>query len=257
MIQAIPLFQEAHLLRRTMLEALSDYAYLANQYKYLGYADGILSGCGLKTTQDTIIVEEGLVLYEGQVFLLKEPMSVNYHPTNRTTVLKLCFSDEMRDANFIYREAELQLAAETTCRKGELELCRFKLQEGARLRCQYQDFEDRSTEFDTLNRVYVPYAAMGGSTLAREITENFAKEMLAVEEISELDVLFCMQILGQSEPVGREALRVYLERRNKRELADASNHGIYQGLVKVLREAKGLEEPEKVQGKKKWTLMVE
>ena len=45
MRQVIPLFQDAHILRKSMLEALSDHAYLGGQLLYKGWGDGILSGC--------------------------------------------------------------------------------------------------------------------------------------------------------------------------------------------------------------------
>ena len=180
LVQAVPVFQDAHILRRSMLEALSDYAFLTNQYLYKGYADGILAGCGLTTTKDAAILNEGVVLFEGQLFLVKEPMAVNYHPTNVLNVLRLKFSDVMRDANFIYREVDMQLSDSVEEKKGEMELCRFTLQEGAELRCRYRDFEDRNTDYDTLNQVHAPYAAYGGSTLAPDIVRNFAEEMLDI-----------------------------------------------------------------------------
>lgn len=257
LVQAIPLFQDAHLLRRSMLEALSDYAFLTNQYLYKGYSDGILSGCDLTTTEDTIVLNEGVVLYGGQLFLIKEPMSVEYHPTNIITVLKMRFSDEMRDANFIYREVEMILNKQTEVQKGEIELCRFKLQEGARLRYQYQDFEDRNTEFDTLNVIHAPFAAPGKSTLSSDITKSFAKQMLLMDSISALDEMFCIQILSQERAINKEALKAYLERRNKAELEDCSNLGIYRELSRILKEGNGRKNTVQAQVKKEWRLTVE
>lgn len=257
LVQAIPLFQDAHLLRRSMLEALSDYAFLTNQYLYKGYSEGILAGCNLTATEDTIVVNEGIVVYGGQLFLIKEPMSVSYYPTNVTTILKMRFSDEMRDANFIYREVEMVLTKQTEVQKGEIELCRFKLQEGARLRYRYQDFEDRNTEFDTLNIIHAPFAAPGKSTLSSDITKSFARQMLLSESISYLDEMFCIQILSQERAINREALRIYLERRNKIELDDCSNLGIYKELSKILKEGNNKRSREKAQAKKEWRLTVE
>lgn len=257
LVQAIPLFQDAHLLRRSMLEALSDYAFLTNQYLYKGYSEGILSGCNLTTTEDTIVVNEGIVIYGGQLFLIKEPMSVEYYPTNNTTVLKMRFSDEMRDANFIYREVEMILTRQKEVQKGEIELCRFKLQDGARLRYQYQDFEDRNTEFDTLNLIHAPFAAPGKSTLSPDITKSFARQMLSLDSISDLDEMFCIQILSQERAINKEALKVYLERRNKAELEDRSNLGIYRELSRILKEGSSRKSKEKIQSKKEWRLTVE
>lgn len=257
LVQAIPLFQDAHLLRRGMLEALADYTFLFQENMYGGYADGILAGCELTTTKDAIILNQGVLLFEKRPYLLKEPMMTAYHPTNNLTVLKLKFSDEMRDPNYIYREMELVFSEQTRIQKGEMELCRFTLQEGAQLRYQYRDFEDRNTIYDTLNRVYVPYASFGGSTLAPEITRSFAAEMLELSNITDFDALFCMQLLGQNQPVGAEALRAYLRRKEQREFMGTSNIEIYMGLAEVLKKALGECHPETGERRKKWRVTVE
>lgn len=256
LVQAIPVFQDAHILRRSMLEALSDHALLTNQFLYKGYADGILAGCGLTTTKDAVILNEGVLLYEGQLFLVKEPMMVNYHPTNVLNVLRLRFSDVMRDANFIYREVDMQLGDSVEMQKGEMELCRFTLQEGAELRYRYRDFGDRNTDYDTLNQVHAPYAAYGGSTLAPDIVRNFAEESLEIPGISDYDALFCMQILQQgSRPVPRAALRAYVRKKGKQ--TEDSNLGIYLALAEILREQKGMPAEKPEERKKKWRVTVE
>lgn len=257
LVQAIPLFQDAHLLRRSMLEALSDYTFLVQGYLYKGYSDGILSGCELTTTKDTIVLNEGIVLFAGQLLLIKEPMTVSYYPTNTTTVMKLCLSGEMRDANFIYREAEVKLTQQKEIQAGEMELCRFKLQEGARLRYHYQSFEDRDTEFDTLNRIHVPYAAVGGSTLAPDIVKSFARELLEMDEVTELDSMLAVQILSQERSISREALKAYILCKNGAEPGDASNLGIYKALSGILQSGSQKSNGATVQEKREWRLMVE
>lgn len=257
LVQAIPLFEDAHLLRRSMLEALSDNAILINQYLYKGYSDGILSGCELTATEDTIVLNEGIILLKSQIFLIKEPMSVCYSPTNTTTVMKLCFSNEMRDANFLYREAEVVLTRQTELQKGEIELCRFKLQEGARLRYHYQSFEDRNTEFDTLNRIHVPYAAKGKSTLAPDIVKSFAKELLSMDFISDLDRMFGIQILSQERTIGKDALQAYLLYKRGLDLSEASNLEIYKELSKILLEEGKGKRHEEAQKRREWRLKLE
>jgi hypothetical protein len=256
--QATPIFQEAHILRKTMMEALSDYVFLTDRFFYKGYGDGILAGCELTTTRDTIVLNEGVILYDGQLFLIKEPMSVTYYPTNTTTVLKLCFSDAFRDENFIYQEMDLLLTEQTGMKRGELELCRFKLQEGAYLRYQYQNFEDRSTEFDTLNTIHAVYSAKGESTLSLEIVQEFASEMLKADSLSDLDAMFCLQLLGASKPVNKAMLVSYIECRDKKQLKERSNDVIYQELVRILKEAvQGRKFETGMQGKKRWRMNIE
>ncbi|MGN0304667.1 MAG: hypothetical protein ACI4D2_00770 [Lachnospiraceae bacterium] len=257
-VQAIPIFKDIHLLRKSMLEALSDHTFLASQFLYKHYGDGIMAGCELTTTENAIILNEGLIFFEGQMFLIKEPMSINYYPTNTTTVLKVHFSEQMQDGNFTYREIQLMLTAQAEIQKGEIELCRFKLQEGARLRYEYQDFEDRDTEFDTLNTIYAPHSAKGGSTLSPAILQHFAKEMLKEEELSELDQCICLQLMGQDRPINKDMLVAYLQLSAKRKPEDTSNHAVYRGLLQILKEVKGEGKGKKEDvGRKKWRMMVE
>lgn len=257
MMQVIPLFQDAHILRKSMLEALSDHACLAGQLLYKGYGNGILSGCGLTTTSDDIVLNEGIVFFDEEMLLIKEPMSVPYYPTDTTTVLKLHISDKIKEENFICRRIGLKLTEETASGEGELELCRFKLQKGARLRFLYQDFEDRNTEFDTLNMIHAAYAAKGGSTLSPEILRAFAEEMLGAGELTDFDALFCLQLLGQERPPGLDMVAVYVERRDKKRMREISNAAIYGELVRILREVKRGEKTEEGKEKKRWKLRVE
>ena len=256
--QAIPLFQDAHLLRREMLQALSDHAFMANQLLYKGYANGILSGCELTTTSDTIILNEGVIFFEGQMFLIRSPLSVEYYPTNKTMLLKVQFSEQRTDDNFIYREVDIALGDNINLGAGEIELCRFKLQEGARLRYQYQDFEDWNTEYDTLNVIHAAYSAKGESTLSPEILKAYAGEMLELEQLSELDTMFCIQVLEQERPMSKAALVAYLQRRNKVVLRERANLAIYRELAKILKvEKHGIGAGETKTVRTRWKLMVD
>ncbi|MBD5552691.1 MAG: hypothetical protein HDQ96_16245 [Lachnospiraceae bacterium] len=256
-VQAIPVFQDIHILRKSMLETLSDYTFLTDRLRYKGYGNGILAGCELTTTGDSIVLNEGIIFFEEQMFLIKEPISIIYHPTNTTIVLKICFSDQVEKDNFICREIDLMLTEEMLCKKGELELCRFKLQEGAKLRFLYQDFGDRNTEFDTLNTIYAPYSVKGGSTLSPDILREFAEEMLKTEELSVIDELFGLQILGKERPTDLKTLASYLERRDRKKMQEISNIAIYKELARILREVKYGEKAETGSVKKRWNIMVE
>ena len=257
-VRAVPEFREVHILRKSMLESVADYAFLGNQLLYRGYGDGILSGCELTTTRDTIVLNEGVILYGEELYLLKEKMSISYYPTNTTVVLKLCFSEEIRDESFRSRDVRLLLTEETEERRGELELCRFKLQEGARLRYEYQDFEDRDTEFDTLNTIYSPYSTKGGSSLSPDILHEFAMELLKEKNISETDRCVCFQILAIDRAINRTMLTAYIENRRKKDMKHASNHEIYRELVKILKEVReGRQGQAGEREEKKWRMMVE
>lgn len=254
--QIFPLFQSGNILRQEMLEAISDYSYRFGELLYAGYADGIVSGCQLTTTQDAIILNPGILCFHGKLFLVKEPEATPYHPTNRVSVLKACYSGEVRTQSCIAYEMELGLFEDPAEKEGQIELCRFKLQPGAYLRCDYVDFEDRGTEYDTLNTIHSPYAAEGRSTLNPEITRAFATEMLCYPLENTIDVHFCLELLAHSEPVSAQAIGAYVKLREGKNVN--TNKDLYAGLLKILSGVKsGNHQMEKTVNRRPRTIFVD
>lgn len=255
--QIFPLFREGYLLRTQMLEAFTDYSFRFGELLYTGYANGIISGCQLTTTSDSIIVHPGLVLFYGKVFYIKEPMPVSYAPTDELRILKIQYMGEEKTESMIRYEMELSLDADPGQREGQIELCRFTLQQGAYLRYQYQDFEDWGTEYDTLSMVNAQYASPGRSTLHPGLTKAFAREMLSCAPENQTDINFCLGILSRGEPVCAEALTAYISLRSGRTMADVGNAGIYGGLLDILREVKSGEGQKKSAGKRHRSILVD
>jgi len=91
-------------------------------------------------------------------------------------MLKLRFLPQSESKDFILFKTDIFLDDTTELREDEMEICRFKLKAGSRLRQDYVDFHDLNTEFDTLNILHVPYAGMDLPTIAPYVTRYFAKE---------------------------------------------------------------------------------
>lgn len=238
-VRAFPLFDKGAILRADMMAELASYAYLFGDILYDGYSDGILSGCRLTTTKDTIVVNPGIIRYAGKNFLIKDPIYMAYSPTNSTTILKMNFLGENRSARFITYDAEVVLDKSSAVREGQIELCRFKLQPGAQLRYKYVDFEDRSTEYDTLNTLHVPYSSKERSTLSPEITYDYARELSGANPKNNLDVTFCLQAMDRSRPVAADTIALYLTSRLGGSIEDfTTNEALYDGLNQILAAAK-------------------
>lgn len=238
-VRAFPLFHKGAILRADMMTELAGYAYLFGDILYDGYSDGILSGCRLTTTKDAIVVNPGIIRYAEKNFLIKEPIYAAYSPTNSTAILKMNFLGENRSAQFITYDAEVVLDKTAAVREGQLELCRFKLQPGAQLRYKYVDFKDRSTEYDTLNTLHVPYSSKERSTLSPEITYDYAKELSGTNPKDNLDVTFCLRAMDRSRPVAADAIALYLASRLDGGTDDfTTNEALYDGLNQILTAAK-------------------
>lgn len=238
-VRAFPLFHKGAILRADMMAELASYAYLFGDILYDGYSDGILSGCQLTTTKDTIVVNPGIIRHAEKNFLIKDPIYVAYSPTNSTIILKMDFLGENRSAQFITYDAEVVLDKAAAVREGQIELCRFKLQPGAQLRYKYVDFKDRSTEYDTLNTLHVPYSSKERSTLSPEITYDYAKELSRTNPKDNLDVAFCLRAMDRSRPVAADTIALYLAARLDGSTDDfTTNEALYDGLNQILTAAK-------------------
>lgn len=227
------MFEQTHILKIPMLTELRDYAYEYGRLCYEGFSNGIVSGCAISTTKDTITLNRGMIRYGENLYLITEPISLAYYPTDVWTVFKLEFKDEIRRDGYIYREVETALTDRLSFRGEEMELCRFKLKAGARLRMEYVDFTDRGTEFDTVNTIHAPFAAFGKSSISPDITRAFAMEASPCA-LAPIDAAFAMQALAAAGAMNRDAIILYIAEKLKREIAEYTNQEIFASLKTIL-----------------------
>lgn len=255
-VRAFPQFSGGNILRNEMLLSLRGYAELGDLL-YEGYGDGILSGCKLTTTRETIEVGRGVIVYKGKLLMLKEPIQVPYYPTDTLCACKLVFSAEHIKDNVLYQEVEAVITEDVDAQDG-IELCRFTLQPGAILRSQYVDFEDRSTEYDTLNTIYSPFSVLNGNTLSLSIIRIFAFEMLKFSAIETMDKVFCMQVLGAQQAIPLDSIFAYVSLRIEKSMESASatsNYLIYEDLLKILKHVKlGIDPSDDKKYRPQWKL---
>ena len=234
--QKYPQFERLHVLRTEALCSIRDRAFDIFPLFMEHYGDGIISGCQPVTTSDTITLSAGIILYNNFFYLIKEPMSVEYAPTEEYMMMKIIFDPELETENFIQRNVNLILTHDMEIASNEIEICRFKLKKGAVLRTKYTDFFDMVTEFDTVNIVNAPYAAIGGHTLSPEILRTFATEARDFE-LGEEDFNFCFNALS-GRRISSAQISLYIEHRLKTELKTPANQNLYDNLCLILREIK-------------------
>ena len=235
--QRYPLLEDLHVLRTAALTSIRDRAFDALPLYYEEYSDGIVSGCRISVNHDSLTVEPGIIRHGGFMYFLRQPMPVTYAPTEEYMVLKMRFGMPQETESFLERSLRLVLSPDMDVHPDEMELARFKLKSGAILRTKYTDFFDRVTEFNTVDFIHSPYAAIGRSTLHPEIVASFAKEAV-IYNLTTLDEAFCLTAL-QNLPVSYEQVAFYIRQRLKQETADFDNEGLYQGLCSILRELQG------------------
>lgn len=236
----VPLFTRGNILTKEMLEALKEYAVKSGELSYIGYSDGILRGCNITTTEDLITLNQGIMIFNEIAYYITEPMTIEYHPTNEWNVLKASLQGEVRTDNFISRKIELTLVAENQVSEDDIEICRFKLQKGARLRYKYKDFKDLSTEYDTINELNSKWAAFKETSISPKILQAFYEETVKSSLTDMQDISFFQLISNlKGEAVNRATLSMYICNKIGKEYQLCSNKEIYDGLREALRQLKG------------------
>ena len=221
-------------LKKEMMVCLRDIALDEQDIRYYQYTDGIVMGCDLAEESMKIGLINGIVKFGGRLYKLKEKTLVPYKPTDEWTVLKLRFGTKLPDKEYIHYAAELVLDANMEIKPNELEMGRFKLKKGSRLRTVYKDFWDMVTEYDTVNLVHVRQSAPHFSTLSPAITINFAREAFRYAGTNPLDAAFCTACLASEATIGRELITRYICTRLDRKYGEMSNVELYEGLADIL-----------------------
>ncbi len=256
--QAIPLFQSGNLLTKEMLTAIRDYSFGFSELMVKGYGNGILKGCKINVTGNRLGISPGMIVYEENLYLLTLPLSEIYHPSEQLSIFKIRFKDEIRTQSFIYKELEVIITEDTTLLPQDIEICRFKLQKGSKLRLDYTSFEDRQTEYDTVNGTHGPFATYGGISLSPEITLDFARRLMQCINLTPLDLNFCMMALNTNGmALSGELVSTYLKNKLERDEDIRTPHEMYQQLAYILRNTQQNLGDNKMSGRRRSKIMVD
>lgn len=234
---AEPLFQKGRVLKRESLEALRNFPAGLARLGLSDWADGILYGFDITYEADkqepehaAVVIDAGAVWYQGQVVLTeRETIPFRAYEQQITACLRL--HPAVNTEDFYVRPLELRLKnAEPS--GNEMELGRFRLSEGARLRKDYRDLRDCRTTYNTLDITQMPYAGPGGVTVSPVLLRMFARMVLAQTDAAQMDVPFALLCLNQA-PVARECLLRYICRRLGEPFRELSHNEIYERLVRI------------------------
>lgn len=236
----IPIFTEGNILTGEMLEEMKEYMVGFAKLSYIEYGKGILKGCNLTAADSHITLHPGIVICFQEPILITVPVEIPYDPVNRWTALKLEVDKEYESRSWSVRNMSLNLTEDLETKENTIELCRFRLQKGAKLRTEHREFKDCNTEFDTINQIYSEWAAYKETSFSPEILRNYAEELMKSEITNPLDMVFVQQIFNNhGEPLERKAIQMYLSQRLGEAVQEWSNVEIYNRLAKVLEKVKG------------------
>ncbi|MWC31388.1 DNA and RNA helicase [Paenibacillus sp. MMS18-CY102] len=231
-----PNFHRGRILKTEMLESLRDYPRSLAGLLWTEYSDGIVVGAEIRTDGDVLVVSRGIVKWGDRLYTLEEDIRVPYEANGRETAVKLRFHEPVTRSDIVYCETQIVADPDVAIRRDELELARFKLKEGARLRLDYTSFEDMTTEYNTLNLIHRQHIGRKRHTLSPAVTRYFATELLKSGTTDPYDVSFAMQCLNGST-VDRELIELYAANRLRSDRKPYDNAQLHRMLGRILDEA--------------------
>lgn len=233
-----PLFDSGRILKSAMLEDLRDYPREFASIKYGGYSNGIIAGCSIDVIDNFIVIKKGILKYKENIYMLSKDYPIKYENNNVLTSLKIKFLPVNNAGEYVKNETEIYLSEKIENEDYEMELCRFKLRTGAKLRREYVGFKDFSTEFDTVNIINTPFAAYGSPSLSPYILRSFGLEMLKCSLSESFDISFAMLCVQSKEAIEKDIIISYIVNKLNTEDREYSNEEIYDYLAQILESAK-------------------
>lgn len=235
----MPMFMKGNLLTQDMLNALKEYELQISESYFAGYSDGIITGLDIQVTKGVIYIGKGIVKYQNRLFFIPDNTTVQIQPIDAWQTVRLVFGDIEITKTFAEQDMEIEVSRNTQHEEKSIEICRVRLQDGARLRSDYRNFEDMKTEFDTVNVIEAQWAAYGKESISPVILREFAKEAEKCTLGNQQDMMFVQQILNQNgKALNRELIEFYLNNRQEKKNPQYTNIEIYQGLCNVLKQIK-------------------
>lgn len=242
-MQAIyPIFEQDRILKKEALTAVRDYSYDQLNLMYQEYAPGLLTGGKLTVRENELELSPGILKWQNRILLITEPERIPYTATNCMQYLKARIDIDDSLPDLITYIVTLLLDQSEVCGEHDIELCRFHLRQGAKLRGQYKDFYDLETEYDTINLICAKWGGIGGNTLPPFITQYFADEILKASGKRAEDAAFAYVCLNQTTGIAPAILRQYVnawEAGNGREADQPyrTSLELYRGLCDILHTA--------------------
>ena len=233
-----PIYTRGRIMTREILETMRDVSFDIPYVHYMNHTDGMIIPCSIKVTENTLIIGKGLMKWQDKLYIMTEPVTVDYYPTEEWRVLKIKFLPQTESKDFTLFDTEIFLDENIRIGEDEMEIGRFKLKAGSRLRQNYVDFHDLNTEFDTLNVILTPFAGIGSSTISPHITRHFAREAYPHTISMPFDNGFICTCMSSERPISRELITGYVKARLALKKNYFSGDELYAHLSQILQDIK-------------------
>lgn len=231
-----PHFEKGKLLKKEMLEVLRDYPRTFFEILYEKYSDGLIVGCEIRVQEEYLFINKGIVKNRGVLYILQEEIKIKYENSNKEMILKIKFEFKEKDKedDFTISSGELFLSENLSVNENEIELARFKLREGAKLRSSYNDFFDFSIEYNMINIINVKHSTKSKPTINPMITKYFADKIQKKDSENIYDISFLILAMN-SNIIEYDVILFYLKKKISIEEKELDNLEIYKYMGKIIK----------------------
>ena len=235
----IPVFATGRVLKKESIENIRDFPRDFLDVVYAQYSDGLIAGFDIAydggAQGGNLRISGGALKKDGRIVVLKEN-SVAFEAFDKNICLKLCLSEISQTEDFQTVGVEIKADTVFEAMENEIELARFRLAKGARLRQkhEYKGVDDFTTPDNTLNLVHVKYSGLDSPTFSPALLRIFAKEISASRDIA--DVSFALLCLSGGA-INKDCILQYLRTRLNADFDKGiTNQAIHAALIEVVKK---------------------
>ena len=245
-----PIFTKGRVVKTKSIEYLRDFPKDLASLVFENYSDGVLFGFSIGIKEGNVLISNGAVKYQGDVLLIPAE-TVMLSGYGHLRHVKLVVGDRHETQDFITRQIEIVVDGQEAKAENELELGRFCLNTGAKLRAdkfdsfKYDSFDDLRTPENTLDITHVSYAGEGMPTLHPRILKEFALALL-MGPVDAVDTAFGLMCLN-SAVVHKASIQWYVAKKEGSQYEDFSLSALYDKLACLLPQNDLANKPKKIQ----------
>ena len=193
----IPVFEKGLILKQHMLEALRDHPNEFIEKLFAEYGNGIITGCNVSVSDNTLHIGEGIIKINGQIYILTKSLSVVAEDEINYVYLKIT-SESLADGT----KLNIDVIQKNEKDDSLFEVVRYT--KNANLKPYSKIDELFSDVSNRIDQRYVFQSVAGGNTLLAGYYRLYAEKVLSSGNADMQDTAFayqCMNGIGSIEIV--------------------------------------------------------
>ncbi|MGL5023966.1 MAG: hypothetical protein ACRC5S_11740 [Cetobacterium sp.] len=218
----IPIFEKGKILDKDMLDELKNLNLNYVNTLYFSKSDGVIYGIDPKVKENKIIINPGLIKYNGELFKILTKKEIEIPLEDGEYKYFLQKIDKTLNDKFLELHFELKLFRDEEKEANGFEIFRILRREGANLKEPIK-IVGIEKEYNTLNLINLKISTLSGSNLSSKLLKLYAQNMLKNKKLDTYERVICMYILNSNHE--REFILKYLNISS-----EANNLEIYKAL---------------------------